>query len=82
MQIVGLRFQTVRTSAFSVEKVCHYPLTSAHKILKPRAAIHKVVECLANNEFFVHLHRKVLEAQRVHQILRLNWKQASMKRRF
>ena len=52
------------------------------QILKPRAWILKGVECSVNNEFFVHLQRKVLETQRVHQILRLNWKEASMKRRF
>ena len=68
--IVGLRSQTERTSASSVEKACYYTHLQVYtmhiwiffswQILKPRTAIHKVVECLANNEFFVHLHRKLL----------------------
>ena len=83
MRIVGLRSQTERISACCVEKVCFYSFTCKYtnctfhfffsgQILKPRAQILKGVECLVNNEVFVHLQRKVLETQIVHQILRLN----------
>ena len=55
VQIVGLLCQTERTSASSTEKVCYYSLKLCFfswQVVKTQAAIHKVVECLANNEFF------------------------------
>ena len=86
VQFVGLRCQTERTSASSMEKVCYYSRKSViffpgkwsnheQRYIKQQN-VQPIMNC------FVRIHHMVLKAQRVHQILRLNWKQASVKTRF
>lgn len=75
VQIVGLHSQMEQISASSVEKVCFYSYTSTHNAHLTFFVANSQTTCMntersrVNDEFFVHLQCKVLETQRLHQIL-------------
>ena len=87
VQIVGLHSQMEQISASSVENVfipiqVHTMHICLFFVANSQTTCMNTERSRVNDEFFVHLQCKVLETQRLHQILRLNWKQALMNRRF